>query len=107
MRSSSCAMEDIMAKRSSESSSKVLMLSFWKKTPTPARKSCLVYWMESSVFRANREISLVMTRSNIPASASSTMRLKFSRRLVEMPDRPSSMYPGTKVQAAFFRMSSS
>lgn len=38
-----------------------------------------------------REISLVMIRSNLSSAASSTMRLKFSRCLVEMPDKPSSM----------------
>ena len=96
-----------MDSRSSESSSKVLMLSFWKNTPTPSLKSCRVNWMESRVLRAKREISLVITRSNLSSAASSIMRLKFSRRLVEMPDRPSSIYPGTKVQAMFFLMKSS
>lgn len=45
MRSSSCAMDDMMDRRSSESSSKVLMLSFWKKTPTPWLNNWRVYWI--------------------------------------------------------------
>ena len=38
----SWAIPDMMVRRSSESSSKVLMLSFWKNTPTPALSSSRV-----------------------------------------------------------------
>jgi len=43
------------------------------------------------VQRVAGKISLVMIRSNLSSAASSTMRLKFSRCLVEMPDKPSSI----------------
>ncbi len=90
LRSSSCAIPDIIVSRSSLSSSNVLMLSFWKNTPTPAPKSSRVYKIESSVFLAKRVISFVMIRSNIPAFPSSTMRWKSSRLLVVAADSPSS-----------------
>ena len=48
--------------------------------------------------REKREISLVMMKSKRPALASRIIRRKLSRRLVVVPDRPSSMYPGIKVQ---------
>ena len=47
--------------------------------------------IKSSVLRAKRVISLVMIMSNRPLLPSSTMRWKFSRFFVEMPERPSSM----------------
>ena len=102
LRSSSWAMPDMIVSRNSLSSSSVLMLSFWKNTATPQPSSSRVYCMESSVFRAKRVISFVMIMSNRPSRASATMRWKFSRFFVEMPDRPSSTYPGTNVHARFF-----
>ena len=93
-------------KRNSLSVSKVLMLSFWKSTPTPWSRSSWVYWMLSKVEREKREISLVMMKSKRPALASRSIRRKLSRRLVVVPDRPSSMYPGIKVQLGWLWISS-
>ena len=48
------------------------------------------------MFRAKREISLVMIKSNWPSAASSIMRLKFSRFFVEIPE---SLQLGAAVKA--------
>ncbi len=47
----------------------------------------------SSVFRAKREIDFVRMRSIFPFSASSTIRLNWSRFVLHVPEIPSSEYP--------------
>ena len=73
---SACAKLPYRAIINSDVIVKVFMFSFSKITPIPKSLSCLTYSRQSTVFRANLDIDLVITRSIFFVSAHTNHAVK-------------------------------
>ena len=66
------------------------MLSFKKNTPTLLANNSCVYFILSTVFLENLDISFVNIKLNLPVFASLIILRKLSRLFTLVPDIPSS-----------------